>query len=280
MIDKTRLTLGRPHWLLPFCALYLFVTLFSGLAPGVRAQSPPFSGEEMFRGLILAHGRVADAIPEIRDQLELPGQLREEWLRRGIEQIQDRLIAAIRVDEPGFFESFAAAMRSGDHLRIGEELNRAGRATLRALSRMPEIAALRRELAVNPAARQRLQQGLEEAVEARSRRDDRIDPQAALRLVEGLIAQTFNEESAADPEVTSASVVVVLVAVAAVVAAITFAIASAYVGALNVALAVNVYATIFAWSGGGTTEPRRRSRNSYSLTQEQLIDSIALRLAA
>lgn len=279
MVCRSRTWFARPYFLVPFCAVFLgFVVLDgSGLAAPARPAAPQFSGAELYRGIILAHGPVAGLIPEIRDQLLPPRFAQDRQLRRAIEMFQDRLIEEIGLTHPQFFDRFAAAMRSGDHLAVQDGLESAGRVTLESLAGMHEVAALRAALREDPGRMRGFLDALRQNPEAAG-----IDDATIQKAIELAIARGLEQVDAPqDPYAVDSSVVVVLVSVAAIVAAITVVLAQSYAAALNIATAVNVAVVVVAWTWayatkGGDDPKRRKAISRLPLDREQMVDSIVL----
>jgi hypothetical protein len=275
MVGQSRRIFGRPIFLIPFCAVFAAFAVLegSGLAAPARPPVPAFSGEDLYRGIILVHGPVAEMIPEIRDQLMPARFVNDRRLLRAIEMFQDRLIEEIGSAHPQFFAEFAAAMQSGDHLVVLRGLEDAARLTLETLSGMHEIAALRAVLREDPGRMRDLLNGLKHNPEAAE-----IDEAALQRAIEAAVAQGLEQaETPQDPYTVDSSVVVVLVAVAAIVAAITVLFAQSYAAVLNIAGAVNVALAVVAWTSlytGGPGGGKKIAR--LPLQREQMVDSIVL----
>ena len=280
MVCRYRKLCARPYLLIPFCAVFLgFVILDgTGLAAPARPAAPEFSGMDLYRGIILAHGPVAGLIPEIRDQLVPPGLLQDRQLRRAMEMFQDRLIEEIALTHPKFFDEFAAAMRSGDHLAVQDGLESAARVTLDTLSGMHEVAALRAALKEDPGRMRGFLDALKQNPGAAG-----VDDATLQRAIELAIARSIDQEDTQDSPSVDTSVVVVLVAVAAIVAAITIALAESYAAALNIAAAVNVYVAVVAWTWVYATSSdgkRHKAASRLPLNREQMVDSIVLALGS
>lgn len=281
MVGRSRTLFARPYFLIPFCAAFLGFVLLedSGLAAPARPAVPEFSGADLYRGIILAHGPVAGLIPEIRDQLLPPGFVKDSRLLRAIEMFQDRLIEEIGLTHPQFFGGFAAAMRSGDHLAVQEGLENAGRVTLETLSNMHEVAALRAALKEDPGRMRGLLDSLKRNPGAAE-----IDDATIQRAIELAVARGLDQADAPqDPYTVDSSVVVVLVAVAAIVAAVTVVLAQSYAAVLNIAGAVNVALAVVAWTSVYATSSdgkRRKAISRLPLQREQMVDSIVLALGS
>lgn len=280
MLCWTFETFGRPVWLAPLCVLLAWIA-GPGAAPPARAQeaAPPMSGEALYRGLILAHGPVAERIPEIRDHFMARGSIRDAYVLRGLELFHDRLVGAIAARRPGFFAAFAESVTSGDHLRIAAALREAAGVTLEAVRQMPEVAPLRRALREDPARVRALVRDLKRVPAARHAR---VDEETLRRAVGALVAESLEESAGEEPSDMSSSLVAVLFVAVVAVAAVTVATVASYAGAVNVAGAINfalaVVATIHTGvSGGGNP---RRDPDRDGLLGEQMIDSIARLLRA
>lgn len=278
MVCRYRRLFVRSWFLIPLCAVFLgFVVLDgTGFAAPARPAAPEFSGMDLYRGIILAHGPVAGLIPEIRDQLVPPGLLQDRQLRRAMEMFQDRLIEEIALTHPKFFDEFAAAMRSGDHLAVQDGLDNAARVTLDTLSGMHEVAALRAALKEDPGRMRGFLDALKQNPGAAG-----IDDATLQKAIELAIARGIDQGDTQDPPSGDTSVVVVLVAVAAIVAAITIALAQSYAAALNIAAAVNVAVVAVAWTWVYATSSdgkRRKAASRLPLSREQMVDSIVLAL--
>jgi SdpC family antimicrobial peptide len=263
----------RPFVLALIAVLMLSLFQSSGFAARPASPPRPISGEELFRGILLADGPVADMLPEIRDQIRPMLVVNAEpRLRRAIVFFQDELIEALGRRDPAFFDDFAAAMRSGDRLRLQRTLVGAGHATVAALRESPAIRAVGRDLKADPARQRALYQALrsEPGLEALSD----ADLEAAVASMAALAVEPVDEEPVESPDPDS-SIVAVLVAVAAVAGAITVAVASSYAGAINVVLAVNFYVAVVATYQVYVTRSPTIVPDGTTLLQEQLVDSIA-----
>ncbi|MFG3442570.1 hypothetical protein ACGF0J_35465 [Nonomuraea sp. NPDC047897] len=91
-----------------------------------RGESVParYDGKELFKGLLLAEGPVARAHPELSLHQGQPWTTAEA----------DDLTARIEARTPGFFESFAADITSGDRVRIARSADAAYDTTVNASS--------------------------------------------------------------------------------------------------------------------------------------------------
>jgi SdpC family antimicrobial peptide len=87
----------------------------------------PKDGETLFRGLIFGEGEVAQAFPEIwgGKKIDDPSWTAEQ--REAVVKTKALLISDMRTADPGFFDRYAAALQSGDRLRIERMLDESGK---------------------------------------------------------------------------------------------------------------------------------------------------------
>jgi SdpC family antimicrobial peptide len=109
--------------------------LYTGSAVPVTAQplatTQPanYDGETVFRGVLLDDGPVAKLFPEIWENPTVVGY-RDQAMQAGSEEQaaagRQEVIAALRAQDPSFFDRFGKEMQSGDHIRIQQAMNEAG----------------------------------------------------------------------------------------------------------------------------------------------------------
>lgn len=104
--------------------------------------SSDYDGQTLFRGIVLGQGEVAQLIPEIRDHYMVENFATSDEQLREIFDFQDRLLAAIAVSDPAYFEGFKTVMESGDHLRIQRKLDESALVVWKAIMTLPEGRAL------------------------------------------------------------------------------------------------------------------------------------------
>lgn len=275
MLSSTRERFGTRGWVLTVCAVFsAFFILHGGgfVAAAQAAEARPYSGEELYRGLVLAHGPVADLIPEIRDHYRVTNFVQDDDDLKMIEAAQDRIIGAIHDNHPTFFVDFADMVQSGDHLKIHQALEWASEVTLDSVSSLEEVQQLRQETEADATKRQDLLDEMKSAEGAEQLDEKDLDYGAEL-----LLADTLEAIESPSPRVAFISIVAVIVAVAAIVAAITVVAAQSYALALNVAAAINVAAAVVAWVEVYT--PENKNVADSALFEEQMIDSVATQLA-
>lgn len=144
------------HWKAALLAAPMLALVMVGCvgAPGSEpsaaaptAATPGYSGEELYRGIVLVQGPVADSIPEIRDNLKLENFQISRKMLATVRRAEDQIIAQIRVTKPAFFATFKAQMESGDHLVIQKGLWDAGVVTQAAVEALPGTKLAKARLA-------------------------------------------------------------------------------------------------------------------------------------
>jgi SdpC family antimicrobial peptide len=104
-------------------ALLASLMLYMGCAVPATAQQPNlrYDGETIFRGVFLDDGPVTKLFPEIWENPTVVGY-RDQAVQAGSEEQaaagQQALIAALRAQDPTFFDRFGKEMQSGDRIRI------------------------------------------------------------------------------------------------------------------------------------------------------------------
>ena len=87
------------------------------------AQS--YSGEDLFKGIFLLQGAVADQISVFKKtKANFPMQ-GDADAQLQYNQIVDEVVEVIRTNNPQFFNAFRANIQSGDHLRVAKTLDEA-----------------------------------------------------------------------------------------------------------------------------------------------------------
>jgi SdpC family antimicrobial peptide len=95
------------------------------------------SGEQLYRGIILADGPVADLLPEIRDNVKLDNFITDKEQLATISKANDQVVDQVRKVRPDFFDSFKKDIQSGDHLLIRRGMQDALTLTQAVVSKLP-----------------------------------------------------------------------------------------------------------------------------------------------
>lgn len=115
----------RSRWSIPWQLVAIVTAIVVGAMPNLVYAQPAqgYSGEDLFKGLLLGQGPVADLFPEVwndvkefREQAIPPEEFEKAQL--AMSDYADAMIETIAAEDPGFFDAFAAEIQSGDHLRV------------------------------------------------------------------------------------------------------------------------------------------------------------------
>ena len=252
------------------------------------AGNRPLTGEDIYRGVVFADGPVADMVPVIRDHARLSDRIKDAKQLQDVRKVQDRLIRAIQKSDPGFFDTFARDMRSGNPQAVDRALRSASAVSLRAAAAQPEVEKLRELKKSNPEryreVREALAKGSSKAKALVQNAADRqrgggsarsVAPDADATIV-GAVASVETDSVTVDPiDAALAELldgdeppgdpmvggVIGLAIVAFIVIWIQAAVVQDIAAVLNIAVAVNLYAAVFATvavvsgGGGGGCEP-------------------------
>lgn len=270
-MSRMRRRFATYSWFGAACLLLLVAVLIHSGAPQAYASKPvrAFTGEQLYRGLVLGHGEVADLIPQVRDHYRVSNFVTSVEELRLVEAMQDRMIASIDEMDPNFFREFRKMIRSGDHLVISEALAKARRVTVNSIGAIPEVQELRSRFSQDPSLRDQMLADLRQLDSTNQLTEADLTAAADILLaglVDGLVDGPYQEDA------------IVAVFVAALAVLVTVAVAFAYATTINVAGAVNFYTAVAATTTitvtNGLTEP-----GSTSLSMEELIQSVSVQLA-
>jgi SdpC family antimicrobial peptide len=97
-----------------------------------------YSGEELFRGIFMAEGEVADKI-SIFDKMPIRQRLQtNDSLKIKYKTELDEIVTAIKVEQPNFFTNFEKEITSGNVLKVQTELNYASKILIETLIKQPK----------------------------------------------------------------------------------------------------------------------------------------------
>lgn len=98
-----------------------------------------YTGEQLFRGIMLGNGPVSMVIPEVRDFIRPQNFVSNPVVLRTMDDMSDRVVAAVRQYDPSFLDAFGRDMQSGDRIRIQRSLEQARLVTRKAVQALPEM---------------------------------------------------------------------------------------------------------------------------------------------
>jgi SdpC family antimicrobial peptide len=155
--------------------------------PRTPAKTPDYNGQTLFRGMVLGTGPAADFLSSKTGTPKLGDVIRDPVQLKRVEAFQERLITSIDKVNPGFFDEFAAAMKSGRHTAIQAMFQHTTDVMLRTVLTLKEAETLRSTMADR--------QVVDQAVTSRMATLDRNDPKdrAAVREVVDALYRSVND---------------------------------------------------------------------------------------
>lgn len=86
----------------------------SAVAAGPSMSAGSYDGETLFRGVMLGQGPVADSIPEIAANFKASNLVTASMSATTLSSVQNRLVTQVNTLDPNFMGTFKSAMNSGD----------------------------------------------------------------------------------------------------------------------------------------------------------------------
>jgi SdpC family antimicrobial peptide len=125
----------------------LLVYTTSGI-PLAQSQTTrlPYSGETVFRGILLGDDPVAKLFPEIWESPNIAAHVQRAQEEKSTEEIaaeKQKIVDLLRAQDPTFFDRFGIEMQSGDRIRIQQALTEAGTRLKQELGKMQSSRDLR-----------------------------------------------------------------------------------------------------------------------------------------
>ncbi len=246
---------------IPLCVALL---LLFGCTPEPSLEvAGKFSGRDLMRGIFLADGPVAKLIPEIAQNFDLESFITDPDDLTTIRTLQERLLDDIEAQNPGIFQSFKLGIESGNHLTIQNTLEEYGNLVLQTIMDLePELA---RVLSDNQEFFETVAVEVEDIPLAEQ-------PAKVMELLtsQHVGSKLLMEQGGISERGQCLFVVLVVGAVVAVVGAAAVL--------LYVVEAAAVLYDIGVSSSDGPAGPLPSGEQKNSIFQEQLINSIALKL--
>lgn len=270
-----------------FCVLGLSL-LIAGLSQGSCADTRASMGptipehpkltaagyadaETLFRGVMFGQGPIADSIPEIRDNLKVDLLATSGMPATQIVDLQNRLLARIKLNDSGFLARFKSAMNSGDQVEISMMLEEAGSQITQALRAVAEGDSLRYYDAHPSIVSARMQPRMD-ATGHFSLGDTAVTASDASTEIHNQISTSSGGGTSCGANGELCQSMYVLYAYRA--GAIVY-----YVAAVHAAVVYNVVVAIAWGKYVAVTTLRDTWTADTSLLKDQIINSIAVRLA-
>lgn len=229
--------------------------------------------ETLFRGIIFGQNYVADAIPEIRDNLKVDVLANSQFPKAQMLDFQERLLTNVKMIDPAFLNRFKLAMNSGDQVRIGAALDTAGVIVNDALHYTVEGDSLD-YFNDNPSV-------------VGSRMQPYLDPNGYFSLGDTLVTPSDASTELSNSNDTyyggggggcEDPTQIICDSVSGAMYGFRAGVIVYYVGGVHVALVYNAYVMITAGRYVALWTPRHPFSQSTSLLREQIINSIATNL--
>lgn len=129
-----------------FCLVFIILpTACNSLVQEV--QSPEYTGKEIFMGVLMNRGPVAQLVPTATSQMpDLQEVIKDAEKIKAVLIVEDHLIAQIEKDFPTFFQDFKGSIESGDHMRVKKALKQALGVMAKSFYHLPEYKANKESL--------------------------------------------------------------------------------------------------------------------------------------
>ncbi|MFN0140900.1 MAG: hypothetical protein ACKVQW_12550 [Pyrinomonadaceae bacterium] len=115
----------------------LISLLFLGLPINSQAQSSqPFTGEQVFRGVLFGEAPVSQLLPEVWGSDSVAEQLDTKEKVKAWDAMKEGVVSHINTNHPDFMARFGTEMQSGSHSRIQAAMVEAGEKTREAMISM------------------------------------------------------------------------------------------------------------------------------------------------
>lgn len=133
MLRKIHSICSKPAIILPIVGMFTFVSCQKNqVVADIAEKANPISsqlarhgdnytGEQLFKGILLAEGPVVDEIPLLEDMTISNFTTDAEFIK-AVSNFNSEIVNEINVENPTFFAEFKTAMQSGKHIDIQNSL--------------------------------------------------------------------------------------------------------------------------------------------------------------
>lgn len=253
--------------------LLVFSILFNACAPTQVSNDvqPDFSGLEYFRGIFFRTGGFAKLIPQYASDIIFFDKLSEGKQREQYD-FQTKLLETVNEEYPAFFNEFKKEMESGDHNRIENSINNAGKKLYFSMQKMPIFKEFFQKIALDNLKKEDILQPDGEIDK------DKLEAKAA--IYKDLLKETIASNSGEAGLCISWAAVFVVYVAAIIHGAVFFT--SALAIAISAAVTLAITFTLPSdnpGAGAGSSRPINRphqtSREGSTLEYEGLVNKIA-----
>jgi len=128
----------RWYVMLPLCGLLLLVSCQHEPLPQ-PANQRAWSGQELFKGLLLMDGPVANRIATYATLQQKYRFNQQPGLKQELARLGQQFVKAIDEGHPGFFARFQRGIQSGDHLQVEAAMKQGSEMLQYAIQQDPQL---------------------------------------------------------------------------------------------------------------------------------------------
>ncbi|WCT13503.1 hypothetical protein [Mucilaginibacter jinjuensis] len=133
MLTRIRIIANKWYITVPLCIMTLLYTSCSKERQTTSVlKSKNFTSDELFRGLIFGEGKVAALIPEIT--VHASDVATDALEQKAISDLEDQIIATIKVNKPDFLTTFKSQIESGNRTLISQAFSNSHDVLIQALT--------------------------------------------------------------------------------------------------------------------------------------------------
>jgi SdpC family antimicrobial peptide len=225
-----------------------------------------WSGQELFKGLYLMDGPVADRIATystLREKYQFDGkpELKQELSRLG-----NQFVRTIEQQYPSFFRDFQRSIQSGDHFQVTEAMAKGSEMLQYAIQQDPEL---------NKTFAKGMEMAAKVDLAAVTDQQGRLDEEKLNRVAEAYFEGAADSEEAKSMRMAACSLIVVCVAWILVAVAHQAAVTIHYATAINVAVWISLWVKTVGPKASEATAPTDLQREMViqEITEEMALNA-------
>lgn len=105
-----------------------------------------YDGQQIFKGLVLAQGPVAEEIPVMQEHFMLENYVQTAAQQKALTTFNEKVVSQIAEERPDYFASFRERITSGNRTEIKEALDDASVVAVEATARLESVRAFQERL--------------------------------------------------------------------------------------------------------------------------------------